>query len=162
MHIKFIVQTMNINKTNYQSITVNDEQEQDATAFHKIPPASIKNNRGLQYDGSVKTSAYHSAYVEDHLAPPYDSDERPSNLFVGTFNLIATIIGGGVLSLPVVFEKCGIAFSELRYLFLLSCLYVLLLPVLYFLALFFCSYDVLIYAFLICLQLPLQCSSLLT
>ena len=137
MHIKFIVQTMNINITNYQSITVNDEQEQDATAFHKIPPASIKNNRGLQYDGSVKTSVYNSAYVEDHLAPPYDSDERPSNLFVGTFNLIATIIGGGVLSLPVVFEKCGIAFSELRYLFLLSCLYVLLLPVLYFLALFF-------------------------
>ena len=120
---------MNINITNYQSITVNDEQqEQDATAFHKIPSASIKNNRGLQYDGSVKTSAYHSAYVEDHLAPPYDSDERPSNLFVGTFNLIATIIGGGVLSLPIVFEKCGIAFSELRYLHLLNCLYVLLLP----------------------------------
>ena len=108
MHIKL---TMNINITNYQSITVNDQQEQDDD-FHKISPALIKNHDSLLHDSKTKTSAYNRPYVEDHLVPPYDSDERPSNLFVGTFNLIATIIGGGVLSLPIVFEKCGIAFSE--------------------------------------------------
>eukprot|EP00581_Thalassiosira_minuscula_P009196 CAMPEP_0183707506 /NCGR_PEP_ID=MMETSP0737-20130205/4062_1 /TAXON_ID=385413 /ORGANISM="Thalassiosira miniscula, Strain CCMP1093" /LENGTH=578 /DNA_ID=CAMNT_0025935193 /DNA_START=269 /DNA_END=2002 /DNA_ORIENTATION=+ len=49
--------------------------------------------------------------LQDHLVPPFDSPNRPSTLFVGTFNLIATIVGGGVLSLPIVFEKCGVAFT---------------------------------------------------
>ena len=47
-------------------------------------------------------------HPQDHLAPPFDSDQRPSTLLVGAFNLIATIIGGGVLSLPIVFKKCGV------------------------------------------------------
>ncbi len=49
----------------------------------------------------------------DHLAPPFDSTERKSNLFVTSFNLIATIVGGVVLSLPIVFHKCGIAFTTI-------------------------------------------------
>ena len=33
---------------------------------------------------------------EDHLTPCFDSpcQDRPSNVFVGTFNLIASIVGG--------------------------------------------------------------------
>ena len=42
------------------------------------------------------------------LNPPFDSDLRRSPLLVATFNLVATIVGGGVLSLPLAFEKCGI------------------------------------------------------
>jgi amino acid permease len=42
------------------------------------------------------------------LNPPFDSELRKSSLVVATFNLVATIIGGGVLSLPFAFEKCGI------------------------------------------------------
>ena len=45
---------------------------------------------------------------EDHLTPPYGSLDRRSTFFVATFNLIATIVGGGVLTLPYAFFKCGI------------------------------------------------------
>lgn len=33
---------------------------------------------------------------EDHLIPSFDSSlkDRPSNVFIGTFNLIASIVGG--------------------------------------------------------------------
>lgn len=33
---------------------------------------------------------------EDHLTPCFDSstDDRPSSVFIGTFNLIASIVGG--------------------------------------------------------------------
>jgi amino acid permease len=34
---------------------------------------------------------------------------RHSTLLPATFNLVATIVGGGVLSLPLAFQKCGIA-----------------------------------------------------
>lgn len=44
----------------------------------------------------------------DHLVPSFASTERQSTLTVATFNLVATIVGGGVLSLPLAFEKCGI------------------------------------------------------
>lgn len=42
---------------------------------------------------SINTDCNTNDHPEDHLAPPFDSNERPSNLFVGTFNLIATIVG---------------------------------------------------------------------
>jgi len=46
----------------------------------------------------------------DHLSPPFDADdERPSDLLVGTFNLIATIVGGAALSLPIAFRRSGVA-----------------------------------------------------
>jgi amino acid permease len=44
----------------------------------------------------------------DILIPAYDSPERKSSMVVATFNLSATIIGGGVLSLPYAFSKTGI------------------------------------------------------
>ena len=43
----------------------------------------------------------------DILVPPFDSHSRRSTLLPATFNLVATIVGGGVLSLPLAFEKCG-------------------------------------------------------
>jgi len=45
--------------------------------------------------------------VDDLLVPPFDSRERVSTLLVATFNLVATIVGGGVLSLPLAFAKGG-------------------------------------------------------
>lgn len=47
------------------------------------------------------------------LIPPFDSTSRKSNLVVATFNLVSTIVGGGVLSLPLAFEKCGIVLATL-------------------------------------------------
>jgi amino acid permease len=53
-------------------------------------------------------------HPRDHLSPPFDADdERPSNLLVGTFNLIATIVGGAALSLPIAFRRSGVAFATL-------------------------------------------------
>lgn len=76
---------------------------------------------------------------EDHLTPCFDCprEDRPSTVIIGTFNLIASIVGGvsfyaellfqthldfiltyasvlkGVLSLPIVFSKCGIFFTTI-------------------------------------------------
>ena len=59
---------------NYQSITITNE----------LPDHE-------QFEGINNYCCNTNDHPEDHLAPPFDSTERPSNLFVGTFNLIATI-----------------------------------------------------------------------
>mmetsp|Transcript_16254 Transcript_16254/g.29356 ORF Transcript_16254/g.29356 Transcript_16254/m.29356 type:complete len:541 (+) Transcript_16254:338-1960(+) len=88
---------------NYQSI-----QTEEVPPSEPVFAATQINSSNSNNNNNIK-----NAHPQDHLAPPFDSPERPSNLFVGTFNLIATIVGGGVLSLPIVFEKCGIAFTTL-------------------------------------------------
>jgi amino acid permease len=45
---------------------------------------------------------------QDILVPNFESQQRKSPLIVATFNLSATIIGGGVLSLPYAFSKTGL------------------------------------------------------
>lgn len=82
---------------NYQSIAITNEaapDDEDDDAFDSA-------NHTLSND-----------HPSDHLSPPFDADdERPSNLLVGTFNLIATIVGGAALSLPIAFLRCGVAFT---------------------------------------------------
>ena len=46
--------------------------------------------------------------TQDILIPVFESTERKSPAVVAIFNLCATIVGGGVLSLPLAFSKCGI------------------------------------------------------
>mmetsp|Transcript_9177 Transcript_9177/g.13839 ORF Transcript_9177/g.13839 Transcript_9177/m.13839 type:complete len:260 (-) Transcript_9177:92-871(-) len=90
---------------NYNSITIIHEDDSlplfdDNTSL--LSP--LPNDKQVNYN----------PHPQDHLAPPFsacqsgDASNRPSSLLVGTFNLIATIIGGGVLSLPIAFQKCGI------------------------------------------------------
>lgn len=55
--------------------------------------------------------------VPDLLVPPFDSEERHSSRLVATFNLVATIVGGGVLSLPYAFQKCGVMLGTLLMIF---------------------------------------------
>lgn len=89
---------------NYQSITIHhnnvddDDAQQNNIHLHLISASSIKNINNNEQ----------SHLQEDHLIPPFNSPLRPSNIIVGAFNLTATIIGGGVLSLPIVFQKCGV------------------------------------------------------
>ena len=45
---------------------------------------------------------------EDELVPSFSSSSRKSSFWIATFNLIATIVGGGVLTLPYAFYNCGI------------------------------------------------------
>jgi amino acid permease len=42
------------------------------------------------------------------MNPPADSPLRKTSFISGTFNLVATVVGGGVLSLPLVFAKAGL------------------------------------------------------
>jgi amino acid permease len=51
--------------------------------------------------------------IADALFPGFESPRRQSNLVASTFNLSATIMGGGVLSLPLAFQKCGIILGSL-------------------------------------------------
>jgi len=50
----------------------------------------------------------HVMTAPDILVPEFDAPQRKSGLVVATFNLSATIIGGGVLSLPFAFSKTGL------------------------------------------------------
>ena len=51
--------------------------------------------------------------VTDILIPEFASAERKSQVVVAIFNLSATIVGGGVLSLPLAFSKCGVVLGTL-------------------------------------------------
>jgi len=61
-------------------------------------------------DGILPSSG---SAAPDLLVPSFDSDQRKSALLPATFNLVATIVGGGVLSLPLAFQKCGIGLATL-------------------------------------------------
>lgn len=45
--------------------------------------------------------------LPDNYAPSYDSSDRVSSVSVGIFNVLNTCVGGGTLSLPFAFAKCG-------------------------------------------------------
>ena len=45
--------------------------------------------------------------ADDILVPEFNSPRRTSTVVVAAFNLTATIMGGGVLSIPYAFSKSG-------------------------------------------------------
>lgn len=45
--------------------------------------------------------------LPDNFSPSYDSSDRASSVIVGIFNVLNTCVGGGTLSLPFAFAKCG-------------------------------------------------------
>lgn len=51
------------------------------------------------------------------LKPSFSSDQRCSPIVVGIFNLVATIVGGGLLSVPLAFEKCGVVLATFSMVF---------------------------------------------
>ena len=58
---------------------------------------------------------HHDVRLEGHrrnhsveiLVPEHDSNERQSPMIVAIANIVATIVGGGVLSLPYAMSKSG-------------------------------------------------------
>ena len=95
---------------NYNSITI--IHEDNSLPLFKDDDNNTTSSTSLLLSplSSNKHQANYNPHPQDHLAPPFSActTTRPSSLLVGTFNLIATIIGGGVLSLPIAFQKCGI------------------------------------------------------
>jgi amino acid permease len=65
--------------------------------------------------GSLRSYGYLTENVcsSDRLVPDFDSSKRQSPMVVAIFNLSATIVGGGVLSLPLAFSKCGIVLGSI-------------------------------------------------
>eukprot|EP00980_Cylindrotheca_fusiformis_P016130 scaffold4790_cov98-Cylindrotheca_fusiformis.AAC.14 len=49
----------------------------------------------------------------DELIPDFESTKRQSNLVAATFNLSASIVGGGIMSIPLAFEKCGLVLGSI-------------------------------------------------
>lgn len=95
---------------NYNSITVRRGGEGDI----------VERKSLLNHNNDIDHTTDDNPHPQDHLAPPFSSSssldhvgDRPSSLLVGSFNLIATIVGGGVLSLPIIFQKCGIAMTTI-------------------------------------------------
>lgn len=94
---------------NYHSITIHADDDGSTILDHQLHEEDC------------------NPHPQDHLVPPFSShqdeehnsaatttnSDRPSSLLVGTFNLIATILGGGVLTLPIAFQKCGIAVTTI-------------------------------------------------
>jgi len=55
--------------------------------------------------------------VEEVLVPSFDSDRRKTSLVTSTSNLMATMIGGSIISMPLAFEKCGVALATMLMVF---------------------------------------------
>jgi len=61
------------------------------------------------------TLASHNSghHLSDLLVPDFESSNRKSPIVVAIFNLSSTIVGGGVLSLPLAFSKCGVVLGSI-------------------------------------------------
>ncbi len=92
--------------TKYNSININNYEDEEEEGALLIQAASANTKSDLPDDPR-------NTHPQDHLTPPFSSPDRPSNLLVGSFNLIATIVGGGVLTLPIAFSKMGVFFTIL-------------------------------------------------
>ena len=57
----------------------------------------------------------HDDHVPDIeiLNPTHYCPTRRATLVPATFNLVATIVGGGILSIPLAFEKCGLVLATI-------------------------------------------------
>nr|CCA27489.1 sodiumcoupled neutral amino acid transporter putativ [Albugo laibachii Nc14] len=53
----------------------------------------------------------HARYSMEYFSPGPNSQTRTAGVSSAVFNLISTMIGGGILSLPYAFEKCGLVLA---------------------------------------------------
>ena len=72
---------------------------------------TTNNNNNNHNNDNVNVNDNEDAPSRNLLVPPFDATSRQSNTAVAVFNLIATIVGGGVLSLPLAFAKLGIGLA---------------------------------------------------
>lgn len=70
--------------------------------------ADVENLEEVQYSRAISL---------EFLNPSHSSHLRKTSFNAATFNLVATIIGGGVLSLPLAFAKVGIVLATLMMIF---------------------------------------------
>jgi len=61
-----------------------------------------------RHAGNVGYTSFKRLQSLELMNPPSNSPLRKTSFVAGTFNLVATIVGGGVLSLPLAFAKVGV------------------------------------------------------
>ena len=83
------------------------------TATGTAGVAAARTNERCSSTSGALITGHKNPNPEDRLMPSFESPERQSTLLPAVFNLIATIVGGGVLSLPMAFHKCGILLATI-------------------------------------------------
>lgn len=63
------------------------------------------------FPGSPENPMLTSIPSLEMLVPSLDCHSRKTSLLAATFNLVATIVGGGVLSLPLSFSRAGLVWG---------------------------------------------------
>lgn len=89
-----LVQLLEDTMKNYNSINIHYEEEEDLC--NTLPSPSKTD--GLSRASISIANEHTNPNPQDRLTPPFESSSedggRPSTLLSGTFNLIATIVGG--------------------------------------------------------------------
>ncbi|TMW56397.1 hypothetical protein Poli38472_006407 [Pythium oligandrum] len=72
------------------------------------PPSTEKDDLAMVESGVYR---YERKGSREYFSPGPHSKERTATSRSAVFNLVSTIIGGGVLSLPYAFDKCGLVLA---------------------------------------------------
>jgi len=87
---------------------------------HSATPPPLDGSAGLSFQALTRRlSSFRGALLSTHraslelLVPCADSSLRKTSRMAATVNLVATIAGGGVLSLPLAFRRTGILVGSL-------------------------------------------------
>ena len=104
------------NYLSYATLTVDEDLQRDSLALGDNT-GIMEGSRRISYqknrDSSLNRRRRSStaSVINDNNNYDYSHQADPahgtSSMLVATFNLVATIVGGGVLSVPFAFEKCG-------------------------------------------------------
>lgn len=73
--------------------------------MHRVRSDSSFSNRGTDFGGQISTVSTQL----DLFSPPYHSALRRSEIYHGSITLVATIVGGGTLSVPWAVAQSGLA-----------------------------------------------------
>lgn len=107
---------------NKQETTVSQHHDQALTVHHCDFVVPLQKPPSNDY-------AYHRHVSLELLNPTHDSSLRKSSPMSAMFNLVATVCGGGVLTLPMAFCRAGIIPTTVLMLFAAAssdfCLYIL-------------------------------------
>ena len=75
--------------------------------YGAIPLQVSSSSDDEEFQDAVDYSAEVSVVEREIYDPPFNANSRRSTQIVAIFNLLSTIVGGGTLSLPYAFSKCG-------------------------------------------------------
>lgn len=95
----------------------------------------FENTGGMNYrtiSAESQRSWLQPKYLEniaDHFNPSFNAKSRRSSKETATFNIIATMLDGTVLSLPYAFAKCGVITGMILLIFVASATYISLINI---------------------------------